>query len=349
MRKVEFVDLQPYNRDVAVLEAIQTVVESGWFISGPEVVDFEVEWARYCGAARCVAVGSGGAALTIALKALDVPPGARVVMPALSFAATAMATLQAGAQPVYCDVDERGLMDLSDAAHVAESERAWGIMPVHLYGQVVDMCQVMEIAYALHLRVVEDACQAHGMKKVWGDAACFSFYPSKNLGALGDAGAIVTNHEHMADKCMGLRDYGRIKRKFSHLLLGGNQRMDEIQAAVLRVKLPSLDEWNAARALMARAYESLDVPSIARSPSHWHLYPVRCDEPEQVRQMLRERGVMTGRHYPHVMPEMPALFMPGNWPRAVDIARHHITLPMGPHLDAEDVAYVAEKFLEVTE
>lgn len=347
MKKVEFVDLNPFNDALEVNKAIYRVMESGWFISGLEVLDFEVEWANYCGATQCVAVASGGAALTIALKALDVPPGARVVMPALSFAATGMATLQAGAQPVYCDVDEHGLMDLHDAAHVAQRERAWGIMPVHLYGQVVDMHQVTEVANALHLKVIEDACQAHGLKEVRGDVACFSFYPSKNLGAIGDAGAIVTNWEFVALKCAALRNYGR-STKFNHLWLGGNQRMDEVQAAVLRAKLPSLDDWNATRALMARAYNELGVPSIA-SHGYWHLYPVRCDEPEVVQLALRERGVMTGRHYPHVMPEMPALFMPGNWPRAVDIARHHITLPMGPHLDAEDVAYVAEQFLEVTD
>lgn len=350
MRKVEFVDLAPYNRDPDVFEAIQTVMESGWFISGTEVVDFEAEWAAYCCIEHCVAVASGGAALTIALKALGAPPGARVVMPALSFAATGMATLLAGVQPVYCDVDEHGLMDLHDAAHVAQREKAWGIMPVHLYGQIVDMCQVKEIADALNLRIIEDACQAHGFKSIVGDVACFSFYPSKNLGAVGDAGAIVTNNYTVAERCKGLRDYGRVDGKFNHIMLGGNQRMDEIQAAVLRAKLPHLDDWNASRILSAWRYEDAGVRSIA-SGGFYHLYPVRCDgdEPEIVRGKLRERGVMTGRHYPHIMPEMPALFMPGNWPMATDIARHHITLPMGPHLTEEDVAYVAEQFLEVTE
>lgn len=347
MKEIKFLDLTNPLPEAAA--AAMDVFESGWYVAGPRVAEFEADWAAYCGAAHCAACGSGGAAIVLALQALDVPPGARVVMPALTFAATGMAVLDAGAQPVYCDVDERGLMDIEDAAAAAKETRAWGIMPVHLYGQLVDMQAVMEIARDLKLRVIEDAAQAHGaLNKVHGDAACFSFYPGKNLGAWGEAGAVVTNGPTIHEKAKMVSDYGVPPgRKYDHVMLGANLRMDEIQAAVLSAKLPYLDGWNAHRRHVAELYELAGIHSLARGGC-WHLYPVRVDEPENVRGALKARGIATGRHYPNILPEMPPLFQPGNWPVAVDIARHHITLPMGPHLSDDDVDYVAQNFLEVT-
>ena len=347
MREIKFLDLT--NPPESVLEAVQEVAKSGWYVSGPQVERFERLWASFCGAAYCVACGSGGDAITLAIKALNPPPGARIVIPALTFAASAMAALEAGTQPIYCDVDEHGLMNLEDAAHVAETERAWGIMPVHLYGQLVDMERVMEIAVALRLRVIEDAAQAHGsITSVSGDAACFSFYPGKNLGAFGEAGAVVTNNEATANLVQAIANYGVLKgKKYDHLLLGGNRRMDEIQAAVLATKLPFLGKWNARRQAIAGCYENAGVPSFVKG-GNYHLYPVKVSEPMWVRAKMKAAGIATGQHYPTLLPEQPPLFMPGNWPMAVTIARHHLTLPMGPHLSDDDVAYAARKFLEVT-
>lgn len=348
--KVKFLDLSDPPADV-VLAAIEAI-KSGWYVSGPRVDEFEREWATYCGAAHCVGCSSGGAAITLALRALEVPAGARVVIPALTFAATAMAVLNAGAQPVYCDVDEHGLMDVCDARAVAEREKAWGIIPVHLYGQLANMHEVVKVALELRLRVVEDACQAHGaLFKVQGDMAAFSFYPGKNLGAFGEAGAVLTDDRHLADKVRALANYGVPKgRKYHHQYLGDNLRMDEVQAAVLSAKLKHLNGWNARRLKVAERYrDHWGIFSLSRVTDNcWHLYPAEVKEPEVTQSKLAREGIATGRHYPRILPEQPALFHPGNWPSAVRFARFHLTLPMGPHLSMEDADYVGQKFNEIT-
>ena len=336
-----------------VLAATVCVLESGRYVAGEKVAKFEEAWAHYCGADYCAGVASGGAALTLTLRALQVPPGARVIVPALTFAATGMAVLEAGAQPVFCDVDEHGLMDVNDAARVAEDCRPWGIVPVHLYGQLADMEAVTGLAARHNMYVIEDAAQAHGaLREVSGIAACFSFYPGKNLGACGEAGAVVSHDASVIARVKRVANYGDAPgRKHQHLLLGGNYRMDELQAAILYAKLPFLNIWNAVRKQAAQHYRDNGVESIATDEGHecsWHLYPTRVKgEPEVYRNQLAERGISTGRHYPKLLPEIPSLFQPGFWPNALQIARNHISLPMGPHLTERDVDYISGHFLEL--
>ena len=346
-------------------DAFDEVLADGGFVLGREVDAFEREFAAYCGVEHCVGVGSGTAALTLALLAAGVGPGDEVIVPAHTFIATALAVVHAGATPVLCDVDpDTGLLDVGSAA-AALGERTAAIVPVHLYGQVCDMDAIGAFAERHRLAVVEDAAQAHGAR--WrgrragslGAVAGFSFYPSKNLGALGDGGAICTDDAEIAARARRLRNLGQ-ERKGVHLEAGMNERLDGIQAAILRVKLLHLDDWNAARREIAATYRGaidLAARALAEDPRGecvYHLFPVRVQDRDAVRDRLAAAGVGTGVHYwPPLNRQPPFADLVG--PAEVSLANakawseEEISLPIFPELSEHEVLSVAESLNDAIE
>ncbi len=304
-----------------VKRAVTRVFDSGRYVNGPETIAFEEAWADYCGAKYCVGTSSGTEALVIALRAIGIERGDSVLCPALSFVGTAEAIVIAGGIPVYCDVDSRGLMDPDCAIRAPICKF---VLPVHLYGQLVDLEWMRSLMGAIF---VEDACQAHGeFKELESDAACFSFYPTKNLGALGMSGALVTNEKGV---------YENAKE---------NAIMDELQAAVLLAKLPYLDEANESRKEVAQWYRELGISSFVES-GNYHLYPVKVRDPERVKQVMLDAGVEVGMHYPYVLPDcVPSGMIKNKYFQAREIAFGHVTLPMYPELDRETVKYISEEF-----
>ncbi len=328
---------------------------------GAEVEQFEAEFADYCEADHCVGVSSGTSALSLVLRAAGIGPGDEVIVPAHTFIATALGAVHAGATPVLCDVDEAtGLLD-PEAVRAVISPRTAAIVAVHLYGQMCDMDALSEIAKRRGLYVLEDAAQAHGASYKGhragslGDAAAFSFYPSKNLGALGDGGAICTNDEMLAARLRRLRNLGQ-RTKGEHLELGFNERLDGLQAALLRVKLPHLDAWNEARRSHAQRYRELlsaDVTLLeerAESPCVYHLMPARFENRDSVAAALRAQGIETGIHYAPAMHGHRALqgiaTVGGEIPVAQGWAAEELSLPMHPCLSADELEYVGEVVLE---
>ncbi len=303
-----------------VKRAVNRVLDSGRYVNGPETIAFEEAWADYCGAKYCVGMGSGTQALVTAFRALGIERGDSVLCPALSFVATAKAIVTAGGTPVYCDVDSRGLMDPDCAIRAPICKF---VLPVHLYGQLVDLKWMRGLMGAIF---IEDACQAHGqVRTVKSDAACFSFYPTKNLGALGMAGAIVTNDEDVYEKAKE------------------NAIMDEIQAAVLLAKLPGLDEANEMRKEVAQWYREFGVESFVEE-GNYYLYPVLADDPERVKQVMWDAGVEVGIHYPYILPDRVPSGMIKLYTQALTLAFWHVTLPMYPELDRATVKHISEEF-----
>jgi dTDP-4-amino-4,6-dideoxygalactose transaminase len=335
--------------------AFERVVDASAFILGEEVERFETEFAAYCGVRHCVGVASGTAALTLAMKAAGLGSGDEVIVPAHTFIASALSVLHAGATPVFCDVEEgSGLLDL-DSARDALTSRAAAILAVHLYGQICDMGAVGSFAERHGLAVFEDAAQAHGASLddrragSFGRAAAFSFYPSKNLGALGDAGAICTDDATLAEEARMLRDLGR-HTKQEHLVLGLNERLDGVQAAMLRVKLPHLDDWNEERRSHAGMYRALlgdSVRTLAERDQRscvYHLFPVRTAERDSLRARLADEGIATGIHYSpavHEQPAFAAFELRGRFPVAQSWAAEELSLPMFPELRREEIERVA--------
>jgi dTDP-4-amino-4,6-dideoxygalactose transaminase len=364
--KVPFVDLSSQYAAIRweVLPAIEGVLNDASFVLGPQVASFEEHFARYVGTRYCVGVESGTAALKLALTALQIGHGDEVILPANTYIASALAVSAAGATPVLVDVDDSYAMDPA-AMEAAITPRTKAIMPVHLYGQMVRMRPIMEVAERYDLRVVEDACQAHGAMDdsrragSVGDAGCFSFYPGKNLGAYGDGGAIVTNDADTYEHLLLLRDFGQ-KKKYEHLIKGDNCRLDSIQAAVLDVKLRYLDEWNERRRDHAALYDALlslagfATPKVRATEGHvYHLYVTQVRERDRVREELARRGVQTGIHYPvpiHLQPAYADLGLPpGRFPVTESTARRILSLPMYPELDADRIRYVVETLRDVAE
>ncbi len=337
--------------------AFVRLLRSSAFTLGVEVERFEEEFAAYCEVGHCVGVASGTAALGLILEAHGIGPGDEVIVPAHTFIASALAVAHVGAKPVLCDVDEgTGLID-PDAARAAVGPRTAAIIAVHLYGQACDMDAINELARPHGLAVVEDAAQAHGAcyqgRRVGslGAAAAFSFYPSKNLGALGDGGAVCTNDEVLAGRLRRLRNLGQ-RTKGEHVELGYNERLDALQAALLRVKLPHLDDWNDARRAHAARFRTL-LPSEARiveerpeSPSIHHLFPVRFQHRDAVAAVLRTHGIETGVHYTPAVHQHRAWradqLLCGELPNAEAWAAEELSLPMHPGLLAEEIERVAE-------
>lgn len=359
--QVPFVDL---NRDWAeaageIIEAVDSVIRGGRFILGPEVAAFEREFASFCEVPCGVGVGSGTDALLLSAMALELGHGDEVIVPANTFIATFDAISRAGATPVPVDPDpEFYTLNVSDAAG-AVTARTRAMVPVHLYGQMVEIGAMAALCEEKGISLIEDAAQAHGARfngqraGSLGSTGCFSFYPSKNLGALGDGGFVVTADVELAERVRMLRDYGQ-KRKNEHLEVGLNSRLDEIQAAALRVKLTRLEGCNEKRAAAAARYErglsgiaEVVTPAVRGASTHvYHLYVIRCAERDRLKGYLGDRGIATGVHYPipaHLQPAYASLgFKSGPFPVAEKLAGEVLSLPMFPSITHDEVDYVCE-------
>ncbi|MFB3814503.1 MAG: DegT/DnrJ/EryC1/StrS family aminotransferase [Terriglobales bacterium] len=358
--EVQLVDLQAQYRAIApqVNDAIVQVLEDADFILGKAVTKFEEQFAAYCGVRFAVGVDSGMSALELALRAHGIGPGDEVITAANTFIATALAISHCGATPVLVDVNPRTYTLDPEAVAAAISPRTAAIIPVHLYGQTAEMDAVAAIATRHNLLVVEDACQAHGARYkgrragCLGDAAAFSFYPGKNLGACGDGGMITTNDAAIQDRLRKLRNYGQAE-KYHHVVRGYNRRLDSMQAAVLLAKLAHLDAWNALRARNSEAYTRLLADTGVVTPfepewssSVWHLYVIQSDERDQLKGYLEHRGIRPGIHYPipiHLQPAYAELgYRRGDFPIAERLALRILSLPMFAELTDEQLQYVAD-------
>jgi len=342
--------------------AAARVLTSGWYILGPEVRAFESEFAAFCGVGHAIGVGNGTEALYLALIALGVGAGDEVISVANAADYEPLTILQAGARPVFVDVDERTYTIEPELLEAAITPRTKAIMPVHLYGRMADMAAIMAVAARHGLPVIEDCAQAHGAQlrgRVAGSmgvCGCFSFYPSKNLGALGDGGMITTNDAELAAKLRRLRMYGWEKRYHTVDSGGINSRLDEIQAALLRVKLHHLADWNNARRRIAQRYNQLLagtdllLPDLPSDESHvFHLYVVQTPQRDRLQAALQQRGVETAIHYPlpaHLQPVYQGLAEPGSLPITEKLAGTVLSLPIYPELTDAEVDAVAAAVLE---
>jgi dTDP-4-amino-4,6-dideoxygalactose transaminase len=349
--KVPFLDFQaPYLELKAELDAAyHRVMASGWYILGREVEAFEAEFATYCETKYCIGVGNGLEALHLILTAMEIGTGDEVIVPANTYIASWLAVSQTGATPIPVEPDEQTYNIDPTKIETAITDRTKAIMAVHLYGQPADMDAIDRIATRHHLHVIEDAAQAHGARYKHrrvgnlGDAAGFSFYPTKNLGAVGDAGAITTNHAELADRIRLLRNYGS-RVKYENEIQGYNSRLDELQAAFLRVKLTKLDEWNVRRLEIATAYlknvdrnSSLTLPFVPEwAEPVWHLFVVRHPHRDRLAQHLQKNDISTLIHYP-IPPHLSAAYAGAGWqvdsfPITECLSREILSLPIGSHL-----------------
>lgn len=338
-----------------------TFVESGWFVLGKEVNNFEIEFAKYCGAKYCVGVANGLDALTLALRAYDFPKDSEVIVPSNTYIATILAVVNAGLKPILVEPDiETYNIDVK-LIEKAITTKTKAIMPVHLYGKMCDMPKILEIAEKYSLKIIEDAAQAHGAaingKKVgaWGDITAFSFYPTKNLGALGDAGAITTNDEELADKIRFLRNYGSNK-KYHNEFVGVNSRLDEIQAAFLRVKLPYLDKINEHKNELAKIYykklEDLKFVLPKKQDGFfdvYHIFNIRCDKRDELKKYLELRGIKTDIHYP--IPPNKQIAMKGILDKtetsvSEEIHKTTLSLPISFGHSEKDIKVVCEALMD---
>jgi len=360
--RVPFLDLKAHHEPLKgeILSAIQEVIDCGAFAGGPFVARFEEEFATFCGARFAVGLGSGTEAIWLALLALGIGAGDEVITVPSTFLATAEAITYAGAKPVFVDVDERTYTMDPKLLEAAITPRTKAIIPVQLFGQMADMDPIMEIARRHQLPVIEDACQAHGAEYkgrkagTIGVIGCFSFYPGKNLGAMGEAGAVVTNDPSLRDKIHILRDHGQ-NVKYHHSCIGWNARMDGIQGAVLRVKLRGLARGNAARRRHAAQYQErlgqrgdLITPHAADYGTHvYHVYAIRVKDRDKVLSGLNDSGVSCGIHYPvpvHLQRAYRGLGKgTGSFPVAEQCAAEFLSLPMFPELTTEQIEVVASE------
>lgn len=352
--RIPFNTLTPREDRGAIDAAIQRVIDRGWFILGPEVDAFEQEFAAASGTRHAVGVGTGTDAIALTLRALGIGPGDEVITAPLSAAYSALAIMMTGARPVFADVDPLRLTIDPAAIGAAVTSRTRAILPVHLYGQAADMRAIEAVAARHQLAIVEDACQAHlatcNGRPVgsMGAAGAFSFYPTKNLGALGDGGAVTTNDPALADRIRRLRNGGQSSR-YHHEEPGANSRLDDLQAAVLRARLPLLRDWtNKRRAITARYRRELvgaavHVPPEADAGHVYHLFPVLTERRDELQRHLIANGVETLIHYPVPIPRQPALA--GAWPTQCPIAdrvcAQVLSLPVYPSLSDEDASIVA--------
>ena len=359
--RIRFLDVGATHRELKseLDEAYRRVMESGWYILGAELESFESEFAAYCGASHCAGVGNGLEALFLILRGYGIGPGDEVIVPANTFIATWLAVSHCGAAPVPVEPDETTYALDPDRIAAAVTNRTRAIIAVHLYGHPARMDRICSIARERGLRVIEDAAQAHGARWMGrrtgslADAAAFSFYPSKNLGAYGDGGAVVSEDRNLMERILAMRNYGGIS-KHRHDVCGYNSRLDPLQAAFLRVRLRHLDAWNARREAVAQAYrEGLSgisrcaIPVTAAEAVHaWHLYVIRHPERDKLRNSLAAKGVETAIHYPsppHLTPAYAGLgWRRGDLPIAERLADTVLSLPMGPHLDANGVKQVID-------
>ena len=338
-------------------EAALRVLDSGWYVLGKEVEAFEEEYAAYMGARHCVGLNSGLDALILAIRALDIGRGDEVIVPANTFIATVIGIVEAGATPVFVEPDEYYNID-ADKIEEKITARTRAIMAVHLYGQAANMRRIKQIADRHHLRLVEDCAQAHTAAfdgrtvGTWGDIGCFSFYPTKNLGAFGDAGAVITNDEALAEKVRTLRNYGS-RVKYHNELRGVNSRLDEIQAALLRVKLKHLRELIDERQRLKGLYmegitnPEVELPHVREGATHvWHLFVVRCERRDELQTRLEGKGIHTQIHYPippHLQKCYEGLgYREGDFPIAEGYAKTVLSLPFYNGMTEEETRYVID-------
>jgi dTDP-4-amino-4,6-dideoxygalactose transaminase len=362
---VPFVDLKSQNHVVAgqINNAIESIIADCAFIRGRAVAEFERKFAEFCHAKHCIGVGNGTDALFTALKSMGLGPGHEVILPANTFIATAEAVTLTGARVVFVDCDPKDYNIDVSLIEDKISSRTKAIIPVHLYGLPADLPAILQIARKHDLKVIQDCAQAHGAEcdrkplAYYGDVLCFSFYPGKNLGAFGDAGAIVTNSDDIARKVTMMANHGRID-KYDHEFEGFNSRMDGLQGAVLNVKLNHLDQWNRQRQECARIYGRLlkglpgiHIPDEAPDNAHvYHLYVIRCERRDAMQTFLGENGIATGIHYPIALPNLKAYrylgHHSGDFPVAGRYQDEILSLPMYPGLSQEMITYVTEKIRE---
>lgn len=347
---VRFMRLVPGEDRPAVEAAVRRVIERGWYVLGPEVEAFELAFAGACGAAQGIGVGTGTDAIAIILRGLGIGAGDEVITTPLSAAYTALACMMAGARPVFADIDPGRLTINPAAIEAAITPRTAAILPVHLYGQAADMRAIMALAERRGLAVVEDCCQAHlatcDGRPVgsFGVAAAYSFYPTKNLGALGDGGAITTDDAKLAAKMKRIRNGGQTDR-YRHGEMGVNSRLDEIQAAILGARLPYLGGWTGARRELAAAYRRLlsgtgvQVPPERDAGHVYHLFPVLSPRRDHLQAWLRSQGIETLIHYPVSIPRQPALRSesPAMCPEADRVCAQVCSLPLYPGMPEEDL------------
>lgn len=359
-REIPFVSFRPMERelDCEIRDAFERVYTNSWYIEGQEDARFEREFASFCDVKYCIGCGNGLDALMLTLKALNIGAGDEVIVPSNTFIATVLAVTYTGATPVLVEPDIETYN--IDASRIEEkiTPMTKAIMPVHLYGQPADMLSIMNIAKEHNLYVVEDCAQAHGAtyrgQKIgsFGDAAGFSFYPGKNLGALGDAGAVITNNEELADKIRALGNYGS-DYKYHHIYQGNNSRLDEFQAAFLSAKLPHLDRMNKERQRIASRYlneihnPDIILPRIIDEVEPvWHIFAIRCENRDELELYLNEAGIHTNKHYPipiHRQEAYKGCFERDNYPIAELISETQLSLPMYYGMDETDIDYIIEK------
>ena len=362
---IPFLDLGATYRELKheIDDAVQRVLISGWYILGPEVEAFEREWACYCESAYCVSLANGLDALELALKALGVSVGDEVIVPSNTYIATWLAVTALGARPVPVEPDPFTHLITADAIRHKITPLTRVILPVHLYGQPVDLGPIVELAKARGIYVVEDAAQAHGARYQGrrigshGDIVCWSFYPGKNLGAYGDGGAITTSSAELADRISVMRNYGS-RHKYFNEVEGVNSRLDPIQAAILRVKLRYLDEWNGRRTRIAGIYneELQDSPIVLpavhnSSESAWHLYVIRTTQRARLREVLTKADIGTIIHYP-VPPHMQQAYRKlgltaSSLPISRQLANEVLSLPIGPHISSDQAHVVCRVIREM--
>ncbi|WP_456823139.1 DegT/DnrJ/EryC1/StrS family aminotransferase [Cellulomonas sp. P5_E12] len=357
---VPLVDLRAQMAEIleVVSPKIDQILRSAAFIGGPEVADFEHAYAAYVGARHCVGVGNGTDAVELALRAIGIGAGDEVLVPANTFVATAEAVARTGARSVFVDVDDDALLMAPEAVKSAATARTRAVIPVHLYGQTAPVDEIAAAVAHVEARVVEDAAQSQGARRhgvgsgVLGDIAATSFYPGKNLGAAGDAGAVTTDDDDLADHVRSLSNHGS-PVKYVHEIVGFNSRLDALQAVVLRAKLDRLEVWNEARRAAANRYgemlaglEGVRLPAVL--PGNlpvWHLYVVRVAERDRVLERLQRDGIGAGLHYPvpvHLTPAFGDGHRAGEFPIAEAAADQILSLPMHPHLTVADQERVVD-------
>lgn len=360
--KVPFLDLKaPHVELRSELDAAYArVLDAGWFILGEETERFETEFANFCGASHCVGVGNGLDALHLALLAHGIGKGDEVIVPSNTYIATWLAISYAGGIPVPVEPDPGSCNLDPSRIEAAITPRTRGIMPVHLYGRIADMAALSSVAEKHDLVVIEDCAQAHGAKQngrsagAWGHSAAWSFYPGKNLGALGDGGAVTTSDPEVADRVRLLRNYGS-RAKYHNEIKGFNSRLDPLQCAFLSAKLPVLSDWNARRQSVANRYsdafngiDGLVTPQPGQPGEHaWHLYVVQHETRDSLQKHLADSGVGTLIHYP-IPPHLSEAYSEsgykaGAFPLAESMARRVLSLPIGPHLKDEEVDYIIDR------
>lgn len=363
--KAPFLDLKAAYTELKpeIDAAVARVLNSGWYILGEEVEAFEAEWAEYCEAKHAIGVGNGLDALHLALLAMDVGPGDEVIVPSNTYIATWLAVSQCGATPVPVEPDGQTYNIDPALIEAAITPRTKIILPVHLYGQPANLDPILVVAQKHGLRVLEDAAQAHGARYkgkrigAHGDAVTWSFYPGKNLGAMGDGGAVTTNDPEIADRIRMLRNYGS-REKYVHDIQGFNSRLDPLQAAILRVKLKVLDEWNNRRQVIAEFYNKelrncgFILPHISGlADSVWHVFVVRHQNRDILAEQLNQKGIDTLVHYP--IPPKDQLAYKSFQPLQVEghladlLARTNLSIPIGPHLSIDQATEVKKEILEL--